>query len=516
MATCHTTHCITPLLFSIYVRFNLRFSLTILFVCADIAICSVMANAQQTNQGAATATPTEDTHTKDGPADNSAIDPGFCIVQPEEPASEEIFADFRGRRFYFCCESCRTDFLSDPSRFASLAEQRDAAERAERSAEFYNPDRGGEFDDSFWGWMGGAYLWFQKKMSRLSVAWQLQDPVNDVLVAACVFLAVFWLAKWRWRRRRSRRRSRLELPAHGVWIIRCLVVGLLISGFIGASYRRRAMNFQTEYRAAETERSRLSRLYQDAIDRDSIHYATFMNFGFPPRPLPSTQPVSLSKTYYRGNDERAPEMFNGGNYRTVTFELSLLNDDGSLLTPGDSIQKPNGSWRSISLFVRFLRSPDTSSGYFTADYMKRMYLTQTAGEFLGAQQPIGDRVDWKMTQKNQAWEAEFQLDLSQPMMKSDRAPPPDPSQPEADAEGLVYLCEERYEASRLLGGRYHYAVQYRLYVDEKGRVVDSSDLWMGAMYRGRNFGDLQIEPQQWLSDTPLPEKNEPLGAEPSE
>lgn len=443
-------------------------------------------------------------------AEQEEIDPGFCVIRPEEPASAEIFVDYGGRRFYFCCEPCRTDFLSDPSRFASLAIERDAATQSTPDLTHYNPGDN-PLSDPQQRLLGSIYLNISQFGRYLTKRWQLRDPFNAALVILSFAVLSWWIVKWIRGRRCSEPQE--SNPASNAWTA-ILTITLLVSGFFCAAYRRRAIDYSQRYTAAEDERKNLETRIGDLVDRDTIHYATFMNYGFPPRPLPNKGETGLSKTYFRGNDERRDDLFNGGVYRTVTFELSLQDAAGRDWKVGDRIQDDQGRWRDAFLFVQFIRSADTSSGYFTADYMKRMYLTQTVGEFLGVKQPVADRVDWTMQTPNQVWQARFPIDLSKPMP----VPPDKQTRREramaltitpGDAEGLVYLCEERYEVERLLGARYHYAVQFRLDVNE-GRILPTSDLWMGALYQGRNFGNLQIQPQQWLSDSPLPEKGTQL------
>jgi hypothetical protein len=246
-------------------------------------------------------------------------------------------------------------------------------------------------------------------------------------------------------------------------------------------------------------------------DRDMIHYATFLNHGNPPIPRPSELPASLRKTYYRGNDERSDELPHGGNYRTVTFELWIEDAGGKILQPGDSIVDPNGGVLPLFLAVKFVVSPDTSSGYYTDDYMTRMYVTMESGDFLGRDQPVHDRVSWQRIGEAEQWRARYALPegvLVWETSEFELHPKPvrqyDASRPH-DRGGVVYLCEDRYDQDRMIGGRFHYAIEYQLNT-EQGIVTPDSDLWMQAIYRGRNFAELQIEDDEWLSSDPIKEK----------
>jgi len=41
----------------------------------------------------------------------------MCPVLTDEPVDPSIFADYEGRRIYFCCQRCRKQFLEDPAAY---------------------------------------------------------------------------------------------------------------------------------------------------------------------------------------------------------------------------------------------------------------------------------------------------------------------------------------------------------------------------------------------------------------
>jgi hypothetical protein len=204
-------------------------------------------------------------------------------------------------------------------------------------------------------------------------------------------------------------------------------------------------------------------------------------------------------------------MVNGGNYRTVTFELWIEDGSGNVVQEGTKVRDAEENPSELFFGVRFSRAPETSSGYFTDAYMQRMYLTMQAGDFLGRNEPIADRMPWTMTEHEQVWEARFRLPAGVIVKQkarfdgaSEYVRTIDPARPD-DRGGIVYLCEDRFERDQMIGGRFHYAVQYDVRVKD-GIVISGSDLWMQATYHGRNFADLQIENDEWLSSEPIPEK----------
>lgn len=59
-----------------------------------------------------------------------------CPVSGKELASKEVFADYEGKRIYFCCPNCAKAFGSDPEKYLSkLAERGETPEILEESKE---------------------------------------------------------------------------------------------------------------------------------------------------------------------------------------------------------------------------------------------------------------------------------------------------------------------------------------------------------------------------------------------
>ncbi len=51
----------------------------------------------------------------------------MCPVMPEEPVDEAIFTEYEGQRVYLCCQSCRKEFLENPTAFTGNLPQFAAA-----------------------------------------------------------------------------------------------------------------------------------------------------------------------------------------------------------------------------------------------------------------------------------------------------------------------------------------------------------------------------------------------------
>ncbi|MEZ6132123.1 MAG: hypothetical protein R3C59_25970 [Planctomycetaceae bacterium] len=226
---------------------------------------------------------------------------------------------------------------------------------------------------------------------------------------------------------------------------------------------------------------------------DELHFATFHDFGFPPTPRRPDVPARLSSSYYRGNDERSPRLFNNGNYRTGTFHVSLCDASGAELNHGDRV--------SGSLFVKLeiVRPPFTPDFLYDSEMMSTMFLTATAEKFLGRDSPVADAVELTETEVMQRWEALFPV----PEGKSCCGKGPQ--------RGTVYVCERLLAESKLpfgkpyqKGARFHYGIHYDLKIRD-GILQDDSDVYMGALYRTRKLPTWRVPMSQWFSHEPIPE-----------
>ncbi|HIF00257.1 MAG: hypothetical protein ABGZ23_24270 [Fuerstiella sp.] len=231
---------------------------------------------------------------------------------------------------------------------------------------------------------------------------------------------------------------------------------------------------------------------QDQLE-DEIHFATFYDFGFPPSPRrPATEP-QLKASYYRGNDERSPKLFNNGNYRTATFHVSLCDGKGQEVGPRADVAGRN-------LFLKFEidRPPFTPDFLYDQQMMNTMFLTAQCDRFLGADAPISDAISLTETETMQHWEALFKIRNADACSHCE------------DCRGTVYLCEKYFYDSKLKflgkrrgGSRFHYGIRYDLKTSE-GILVDDSDVYMGALYRTRKLPTWRVPMTQWFSHEPIP------------
>lgn len=206
-----------------------------------------------------------------------------------------------------------------------------------------------------------------------------------------------------------------------------------------------------------------------------------------PVPFRPRHPKRLGGVYYRGNDERAPELFNGGFYRTATFHLSLCGDDARPVSLGQDVA-------GQELFVRLEieRAPQTASELFDQGTMESIFLSRQV--VADGKQPGQDvPVPFTVLEQDRRWAASYPIGR---LARSGRQ----------SLEGFVYVYQGQVSEG-VIEGNLHYGIRYDLVIDE-GRLSRESDLWMGSLYQ---VGGLVIPPpgtiplSEWFDFRPIPE-----------
>ncbi len=357
----------------------------------------------------------------------------MCPVMTDQEAVDDYNVNYRGKEVRFCCVECQGEFLREPAKYEAAL---------------------GFTQQSFWH---DANMFYQQN-TRLSTI--------VVLAALLVLLRIY---------RAFRKPSEEELQtflgramSKPCSPVIPMVLMLCVVGF--------------HFRALAMER------YDGQIEED-MHYATFYDFGFPPKPKHPPVEARVKASFYRGNDERNPRLFNNGNYRTATFHVGIFDSDGNQLAVGDEVTGKD-------LFVKLTidRPPFTPDFLYEPRFMKTMFLTSECDRFLGRDRPVADRVDLITTEPMQQWEAKYPIKSCC-----------------AEAKGVIYVCEEYHYTpwymageSQRGGARFHYAVQYNLKFEDQ-QLAEASDIWMGALYRTRKFRQTTVPLDQWFSHEPIPE-----------
>jgi YHS domain-containing protein len=200
----------------------------------------------------------------------------FCPVQPTELALEEYELDYGGQKIRFCCEPCIRAFKKNPQAYLKNLPQFEG-----------NPAELEEDPDSATSLMG-----------RLND----QEARRHLLLFASIVVALLvatWLVRGLFRRMQWRSGARPGIICAGACVLLAAVAALYL----------RAQTLSDE-------------IHQDQL-KDLLHFATYHDFGETPVPAKPPVPKRLKATFYRGNDERSPRLFNGGHYRTCTFQVAL-------------------------------------------------------------------------------------------------------------------------------------------------------------------------------------------------
>jgi YHS domain-containing protein len=379
---------------------------------------------------------------------------GFCPVLKDRAALSEYSVRYQGRQFYFCCEKCLQAFSLEPEKYLPTPRQA----RATDASVSAGPVTGGD---------SHASEAFDGTANRF-------DSQDLSLISLSVLALVLWFFRHRSNRAKQKPSPTPRSLSSGFRISTYNTVLLALLIGTGCSYYKLR-----------------AEVYLNSL-KDLIHFRTFEDFGDPPVPAKPPVPPRISAQFYRGNDERSPLLYNGGNYRTATFAISLVGKEGAELDY-------KSDCRNQDPRVRFhiSRAPYTADFFFEERLMREIFLTQQSDPFLGYRTPLKAPVDLSVVVNMHEWEACYpigKISSPEPSIKS----------------GIIYVAQKRYmddmlgrSRRRMIGARFHYAIQYRLCF-RNGQITRESDIWMGALYRTRNFPAWRLPLSEWFSHEPIP------------
>ena len=377
-----------------------------------------------------------------------------CPVIPDRNASADIKVEFKGKDVCFCCNECKSEFLENPELYESEVPQ------------------------------------LQELSAREQVAHMFDANMRFIIVSA---LATVLLASMVYRRWRMRSVATKAQPVQNVekatsqtrekvgWMKSLATKN--VSPVFPLSIAAAILGFEVYSLRQERELTNIE---------ENMHFATFYDFGYPPVPIRPDFEPRVQATFYRGNDERSPRLFNNGNYRTGTFHVSVVDEDWN-----EVVHLEETGDRELFLALEIERPPYTPDFLYAPEFMTQMFLTSECDRYLGRTAPVSDRVDLEVVEPMQRWRARY------PIGNLDG---------EQQTRGIVYVCQEywykgywwsRKDDTRG-GSRFHYAIQYDL-SSTNGVLADTSDLWMGSLYRTRKFPQWKVPLDQWFSAMPIPE-----------
>ena len=220
-------------------------------------------------------------------------------------------------------------------------------------------------------------------------------------------------------------------------------------------------------------------------------------YGSPPRPPRPFRPTGLAGTYYRGNLERHPALFNGGNYRSATLLLSVCDAAGHELDVGSPVPSD-----SVVIRLEVVRAANTSDALL-GDAIMSQWFVSAADLTTGAQQPLpADLVRFTPLEEGRRWVANYPLAI-----------------PQSERDGFsgnglyVYRAPVNWTASTSSWPQCEYVIMHALGVLD-GHLAPAADLWMGSVLANDYLALPQprrIPLDEWFDDRPIPELP---GAEP--
>jgi hypothetical protein len=326
----------------------------------------------------------------------------------------------------------------------------------------------------------GSELFWERHSETLDYLFELNDALYPTYVAALLFL-LFTLITINVRRVRERRAKVRGEPNPSDWIQRyptgvqvlviafAFIVGWMICyhRFVVQKLNERTVAIQYEY----------DRLTGVVIPNELISSTKAGIY----RPK---HPKRLGGEYYRGNDERNEELFNGGYYRTATMNLSLEDGDGRILQWNDEV-KAGDLW--IRLVVS--RAPFATPALFVEENMLHCFLSRNRNPpqpEQGKKPPPDDRSFLNSCKKGESWEARYKIGSI-------------PADGNLMLQGNLFLCAD--------GGGAHYGIDYDVLLRDH-KIDEQSELWMGAVYLTGNVvvaKPTDIILPEWFDFLPIPE-----------
>ena len=313
--------------------------------------------------------------------------------------------------------------------------------------------------------MADCLLWFESQMKQRGFR-----ELVYLFLAFCVtmFVAFFVL-----------RRSQGNSP----WSSRLKTIVIILLIFLClATY----VHYDAKHKDALAE--------TEAVKAQLLTYTGPLEFAHSlsaPHPM---HPPRLGGVYYRGNDERDRQLFNGGFYRTAQLEIWLTDGEGQRLQWGD---EPSGD-----LFIDFVikRAANTTGELFTDQVMSVVGLTDDVRITDGARHrtEIGRVIPMETLEPDQRWRSRYRIGSSK-----DRK----------EISGKFYLVQNTSNPKA------HYAIEFEITIDDSGAITNQSQLWMGSLYNlnGRVFvpyDNQKILLDRWFDFRPIPEITGPQTSDP--
>ncbi len=274
-------------------------------------------------------------------------------------------------------------------------------------------------------------------------------------------------------------------PGHG------LVAAFLLCAATGGFW------LWCEYRDQVNAVAQLADALQKAktVPRD-IHAV----YGSPPRPPRPFRPAQLAGTYYRGNLDRHPALFHGGNFRTATIRVSLRDAAGNKLHPGDAVEDG-----AVVIRLDVTRAAHTPEALIGDPVLAQWFVS--ASDLTGGPQGQlpADAVRFAAVEPGRRWVADVPLVIAQRERDG------------FNGDSLyVYRAPVDWNSQSPVWPQCEYVVVHYLPL-LAGRLLPIADLWLGPVLVRDQLAQPQprrIPLEEWLDDRPIPQLPGPLERDP--
>jgi YHS domain-containing protein len=292
-------------------------------------------------------------------------------VLPDEPATELYVVEHEGRQIYLCCDECMAMFRDSPEAYLDNLPPSIPSNKSDSTLFSGDPQ------DRPW-WFG---VWLKLEPWLGWAALPHLGPWQWIGLTFLLSLILMIGARVELNRSKSSPINlALAKPLSHVYFpsVTALGVGVVM---LGMRYEEQA----DELKAATAQ-------LDDQRLMDRLHSTSLNVFGDPPLPRRrSDLTESFGGTYFRGNDSRGSQMFNGGNHLTAKFHLALVDAAGETVELNDDIQSSK-----LLIQIDLERGPHTPVQYYTSEHMSRMFLTDSpdTGLRVDSRSPGRHRLDW--------------------------------------------------------------------------------------------------------------------------
>jgi hypothetical protein len=269
------------------------------------------------------------------------------------------------------------------------------------------------------------------------------------------------------------------------------VLGLVIAGLI-IHHQRTVAEAQQLQREVLTLRTQAGPVAPAAASPSPAAMAEAARPLF----LKTKAPFKFGGTYYRGNDERNDQLYNGGYYRTATLKLALCNAQREEIKLGDELPE-----EGLMIRVIIIRGRNAVPTLFSRQLMSRTILTLTPPSSGSGNGTLPAENFLEEVRTGEEWHGYLPLRTTGAKSQA----------------GDAYLVTGNFDGMQRFSGNAHFLIHYDLKRQEH-RLAPDSELWLAATLFPGNMvwpQKYQIAASEWFDFLPIPEIEGPNTTDPA-